>query len=233
MTCRLWAALKPRLPFARVTRVYETMERPLVPVLAEMEAHGVRVDRQALSRLSGDFAQRMAALEEEIHALAGGRFNVGSPKQLGEVLFDQMGLGGGRKGKTGAYATGADVLEELAAQGHDLPARVLDWRMLSKLKSTYTDTLQDAINPETGRVHTSYQIAGAATGRLASTDPNLQNIPVRTDEGRRIREAFVAEAGQRAAQPRLQPDRAAAAGAYRRYRGAEGRRSATGSTSTR
>ena len=192
---RLWQALKPRLPFARVTRVYETMERPLVPVLGEMERHGVRVDRQALSRLSGDFAQRMAALEEEIYGLAGGRFNLGSPKQLGEVLFDQMGLGGGRKGKTGAYTTGADVLEELAAQGHDLPARVLDWRMLSKLKSTYTDTLQDAINPETGRVHTSYQIAGAATGRLASTEPNLQNIPVRTEEGRRIREAFVAEPG--------------------------------------
>ena len=192
---RLWLALKPRLPFARVTRVYETMERPLVPVLGRMEAHGVKVDRQALSRLSGDFAQRMAALEEEIHGLAGGRFNVGSPKQLGEVLFDQMGLGGGRKGKTGAYSTGADVLEELAAQGHDLPARVLDWRLLSKLKSTYTDTLQDAINPETGRVHTSYMIAGAATGRLASTDPNLQNIPVRTEEGRRIREAFVAEPG--------------------------------------
>ena len=192
---RLWWTLKPRLPFARVTRVYETMERPLVPVLAEMERHGVRVDRQALSRLSGDFAQRMAALEEEAYRLAGGRFNIGSPKQLGEVLFDQMGLGGGRKGKTGAYSTGADVLEELAAQGHDLPARVLDWRLLSKLKSTYTDTLQDAINPETGRVHTSYMIAGAATGRLASQDPNLQNIPVRTEEGRRIREAFVAEAG--------------------------------------
>jgi len=194
---RLRFTLKHRLPFTRVTRVYETLERPLVPVLAQMEAHGVRVDRQALSRLSGDFAQRMAALEAEIHGLAGGPFNVGSPKQLGEVLFDQMGIGGGRKGKTGAWSTGADVLEELAAQGHDLPARVLDWRMLSKLKSTYTDTLQTAINPETGRVHTSYQIAGAATGRLASTDPNLQNIPVRTEEGRRIREAFVAEAGNR------------------------------------
>jgi DNA polymerase-1 len=157
----------------------------------------VRVDRQALSRLSGDFAQRMAALEAEIHGLAGGAFNVGSPKQLGEVLFDQMGISGGRKGKTGAYSTGADVLEELAAQGHDLPARVLDWRMLSKLKSTYTDTLQEAINPETGRVHTSYQIAGSATGRLASIDPNLQNIPIRTEEGRRIREAFVAEAGNK------------------------------------
>jgi DNA polymerase-1 len=194
---RLRAALKHRLPFARVTRVYETMERPLVPVLAAMEAHGVRVDRQALSRLSGDFAQRMAALEAEIHGLAGSAFNVGSPKQLGEVLFDQMGISGGRKGKTGAYSTGADVLEELAAQGHDLPARVLDWRMLSKLKSTYTDTLQEAINPETGRVHTSYQIAGSATGRLASIDPNLQNIPIRTEEGRRIREAFVAEAGNK------------------------------------
>ena len=178
-----------------MTRVYETMERPLVPVLGEMERAGIRVDRQALSRLSGDFAQRMAALEEEIYRLAGQRFNLGSPKQLGEVLFDQMGLGGGRKGKTGAYTTGADVLEELAAQGHDLPARMLDWRLLSKLKSTYTDTLQDAINPETGRVHTTYQIAGAATGRLASTEPNLQNIPVRTEEGRRIREAFVAEPG--------------------------------------
>jgi DNA polymerase-1 len=145
--------------------------------------------------MSGAFAQKMAALEAEIHALAGGPFNVGSPKQLGEVLFDQLGLGTGKKGKTGAYGTGADVLEELAAQGHDLPARVLDWRLLSKLKSTYTDTLQDAINPETGRVHTSYSIAGAATGRLASTDPNLQNIPIRSEEGRRIREAFVAEAG--------------------------------------
>jgi DNA polymerase-1 len=194
---RLWLALKPRLPFARVTRVYETMERPLVPVLAAMEAHGVRVDRAALSRLSGDFAQRMAALEDEIQTLAGEKFNVGSPKQLGEILFERMSLQGGKRGKAGAWGTGADVLEELAAQGHDLPARVLDWRMLSKLKSTYTDTLQDAINPETGRVHTSYQIAGAATGRLASTDPNLQNIPVRTEEGRRIREAFVAEPGNK------------------------------------
>ena len=178
-----------------MTRVYETMERPLVPVLAEMERNGVKVDRQRLSRLSGDFAQRMAALEAEIHALAGTPFNVGSPKQLGEVLFDRLGLGGGRKGKTGAYTTGADVLEELAAQGHDLPQRVLDWRLVAKLKSTYTDTLQDAINPDTGRVHTSYTIAGAATGRLASTDPNLQNIPVRTEEGRGIREAFIAEPG--------------------------------------
>ncbi len=195
VTFRLWQVLKPRLPFARVTRVYETEERPLVPVLAEMEMHGIRVDRTRLSRLSGAFAQKMAGLEDEIHGLAGGKFNVGSPKQLGEVLFDQMGLAGGKKGKTGAYATGADVLEDLAAQGHELPQKVLDWRQLSKLKSTYTDTLQEHIHPETGRVHTSYVISGAATGRLASTDPNLQNIPVRTEEGRRIREAFVAEAG--------------------------------------
>jgi DNA polymerase I len=195
ITWRLWEVLKPRLPFARVTRVYETMERPLIPVLAEMEMTGVKVDRDHLSRMSGAFAQKMAAFEEEIHGLAGGRFNVGSPKQLGEVLFDQMGLDGGRKGKTGAYATGADVLETLAAQGHELPARVLDWRQISKLKSTYTDALQEHINRETGRVHTSYTISGAATGRLASTDPNLQNIPIRTEEGRRIREAFIAAEG--------------------------------------
>jgi DNA polymerase I len=195
ITWRLWELLKPRLPFARVDRVYETMERPLIPVLAKMEMTGVKVDRDHLSRMSGAFAQKMAALEAEIHALAGGQFNVGSPKQLGEVLFDQMGLDGGKRGKTGAYATGADVLETLAALGHDLPARVLDWRQISKLKSTYTDSLQEHINPGTGRVHTSYVISGAATGRLASTDPNLQNIPVRTEEGRRIREAFVADEG--------------------------------------
>ncbi|MEM8570445.1 MAG: DNA polymerase I [Pseudomonadota bacterium] len=195
ITWRLWEMLKPRLPFARVTRVYESMERPLIPVLAEMEMTGIKVDRDHLSRMSGAFAQKMAQLEEEIHSLAGGPFNVGSPKQLGEVLFDQMGLEGGKKGKTGAYATGADVLETLAAQGHDLPARVLDWRQISKLKSTYTDALQEHINPDSGRVHTSYVISGAATGRLASTDPNLQNIPVRTEEGRRIREAFIAEPG--------------------------------------
>ncbi|WP_424932448.1 DNA polymerase I [Amaricoccus macauensis] len=196
ITWRLWETLKPRLPYARVTRVYETMERPLIPVLAKMEMAGVKVDRDHLSRMSGAFAQKMAQLEEEIHELAGGKFNVGSPKQLGEVLFDQMGLEGGKKGKTGAYATGADVLETLAAQGHDLPARVLDWRQVSKLKSTYTDSLQEHINPDTGRVHTSYVISGAATGRLASTDPNLQNIPVRTEEGRRIREAFIAPEGR-------------------------------------
>jgi DNA polymerase-1 len=194
---RLWHSLKPQLPVSGVTRVYETEERPLVPVLAAMEMHGIRVDRERLSRLSGEFAQKMAALEDEIYRLAGHRFNIGSPKQLGEVLFDSLNLGAGKRGKTGAYGTGADILEELAAQGHDLPARVLDWRQLSKLKSTYTDTLQQAINKDTNRVHTSFSIAGAATGRLASQDPNLQNIPIRTEEGRRIREAFVAEAGHR------------------------------------
>ncbi|MEZ5910848.1 MAG: DNA polymerase I [Paracoccaceae bacterium] len=196
ITLRLWQAFKPQLHRARVTTVYETLERPLVPVLSQMEMAGITVDRDTLSRMSNAFAQKMAGLEAEIHELAGEPFNVGSPKQLGEILFDKMALQGGQKGKTGAYATGADVLEDLASEGHDLPARVLDWRQLSKLKSTYTDALQDHINPETGRVHTSYSIAGANTGRLASTDPNLQNIPVRTEEGRRIREAFVAPQGK-------------------------------------
>ncbi len=202
VTLRLWQGFKPLLLRAKVTTVYETLERPLVPVLAEMEMHGIQVDRDTLSRMSNAFAQKMAGLEDEIQTLAGGAFNVGSPKQLGEVLFDQMGVPGGQKGKTGAYATGADVLEDITTledshpQGARLAARVLDWRQLSKLKSTYTDALQDHINPETGRVHTSYSIAGANTGRLASTDPNLQNIPVRTEEGRRIREAFVAPKGR-------------------------------------
>ncbi|WP_127556960.1 DNA polymerase I [Nioella ostreopsis] len=195
ITLRLWQSFKPQLHREKVTTVYETLERPLVPVLARMERHGVKVDRDTLSRMSNAFAQKMAGLEAEIHELAGRSFNVGSPKQLGEILFDEMGLAGGKKGKTGAYATGADVLEDLAAEGHDLPARVLDWRQLSKLKSTYTDALQDHINRDTGRVHTSYIQSGASTGRLASTDPNLQNIPVRSEEGRRIREAFVAESG--------------------------------------
>ena len=194
VTLRLWQNFKPQLHRERVTTVYETLERPLVPVLAQMERHGIKVDRDTLSRMSNAFAQKMAGLEAEIHELAGEPFNVGSPAQLGEILFDKMSLPGGKKGKTGKYATGADVLEDLATE-HDLPARVLDWRQLSKLKSTYTDALQDHINAETGRVHTSYVQTGANTGRLASTDPNLQNIPVRTEEGRRIREAFVAEPG--------------------------------------
>ncbi|XDA98527.1 DNA polymerase I [Sulfitobacter sp. LCG007] len=196
ITLRLWQSFKPQLHRARVTRVYETLERPLVPVLAQMERTGIQVDRDTLSRMSNAFSQKMAGLEDEIYELAGRRFNVGSPKQLGEILFDEMSLEGGKKGKTGAYSTGADVLEDLATE-HELPRRILDWRQVSKLKSTYTDALQDHINPETGRVHTSYSIAGASTGRLASTDPNLQNIPVRTEEGRRIREAFVAAPGKR------------------------------------
>jgi DNA polymerase I-like protein with 3'-5' exonuclease and polymerase domains len=195
VTLRLWHLFKPQLHRAQVTTVYETLERPLVPVLARMERSGIKVDRDTLSRMSNAFAQKMAGLEAEIHELAGETFNVGSPAQLGEILFEKMGLEGGKKGKTGKYSTPADVLEDLATT-HDLPGRVLDWRQLSKLKSTYTDALQDHINAETGRVHTSYAIAGANTGRLASTDPNLQNIPVRTEEGRRIREAFVAEPGK-------------------------------------
>jgi DNA polymerase-1 len=195
ITLRLWKMFKPKLHQSKVTTVYETLERPLVPVLAEMEMHGIKVDRDHLSRMSNNFAQKMAGLEAEIHETAGQSFNVGSPKQLGEILFDKMELPGGKKGKTGAYATGVDVLQDLAAEGHDLPGLVLDWRQMSKLKSTYTDALQDHIHPETGRVHTSYSIAGASTGRLASTAPNLQNIPIRTEEGRKIREAFVAEKG--------------------------------------
>ena len=195
ITLRLWQLFKPQLHRAEVTKVYETLERPLVPVLAQMERSGIEVDRDTLSRMSNAFAQKMAGLEAEIHELAGERFNVGSPAQLGEILFGKMGLPGGKKGKTGKYSTGADVLEDLATE-HDLARRVLDWRQVSKLKSTYTDALQDHVNPETGRVHTCYSIAGAATGRLASTDPNLQNIPIRSEEGRRIREAFVAPEGK-------------------------------------
>ncbi|WP_341861042.1 DNA polymerase I [Gymnodinialimonas sp. 57CJ19] len=195
VTLRLHKLFKPKLHTVGVTKVYEKLERPLVPVLARMERSGIKVDREVLSRMSNAFAQKMAGLEAEIHELAGESFNVGSPAQLGEILFDKMGLQGGKKGKTGKYSTGADILEDLATE-HDLPGRVLDWRQLSKLKSTYTDALQDHINPDTGRVHTSYSIAGANTGRLASTDPNLQNIPIRSDEGRRIREAFVAEPGK-------------------------------------
>ncbi len=198
VTLRLWRALKPLLPRAKVTTVYETLDRPLVAVLARMEATGVKVDPAVLRLMSNDFAQRLEVLEQEIHQLAGGAFAIGSPKQLGEVLFDKLGLqtmAGERKTKTGAYATGAEVLEELAAQGHALPARVLDWRQLAKLKSTYTDALQTQIHPKTGRIHTSYSQAVASTGRLSSNDPNLQNIPIRTEEGRKIRRAFIAEEG--------------------------------------
>ncbi|HJN61633.1 MAG TPA: DNA polymerase I, partial [Alphaproteobacteria bacterium] len=196
ITLRLHQLLKPRLVREHMVTLYERLERPLAPVLARMEDAGILVERAALARLSEDFAGRIAVLESEIHRLAGRPFTIGSPKQLGEILFDEMSLAGGRKGKSGAYATGADILEGLAAEGHDLPARVLDWRQLSKLKSTYTDALLDHINPATGRVHTSYSMTGASTGRLSSNDPNLQNIPVRTEEGRNIRRAFVAEKGK-------------------------------------
>ena len=195
ITLRLDQTLKPKLVGEHMVSVYETLERPLAPVLVAMEGRGIKVDRAELARLSKDFAERIEDFEVEIHRLAGRDFKVGSPKQLGEILFDEMGLPGGKKGKSGAYATGAQILEDLAAQGHDLPARVIDWRQLSKLKSTYSDALVEQINPDTGRVHTSYAMAGAATGRLSSTDPNLQNIPIRTEEGRKIRRAFVAEPG--------------------------------------
>ena len=197
VTGRLYRLLKPRLATEHMVTVYETLERPLIPVLEAMEHTGIRVDAGALEALSADFTTRLAGLEGEIHGLVGRQFNVGSPKQLGEVLFDEMGLEGGKKGKTGAYVTDADVLDDLAAQGHDLPARVLEWRQLAKLKSTYTDALVQEINPDTGRVHTSYAQAVAATGRLSSSDPNLQNIPVRTEEGRKIRRAFVPDKGWR------------------------------------
>ena len=199
ITGRLHGVLKPRLIEENMVTVYETLERPLIPVLVEMERAGIKVDRAALENLSRDFAERIALFGEQIHALAGHGFNIASPKQLGEVLFDEMGLKGGRKSKTGAYSTDAAVLEGLAAEGsdeaHQLAARVLDWRQLAKLKSTYTDALVTQINPDTGRVHTSFAMAAAATGRLASTDPNLQNIPVRSEEGRKIRRAFIAEPG--------------------------------------
>ncbi|WP_430401439.1 DNA polymerase I [Hyphomonas sp.] len=195
VTLRLWQTFKPKLHAEKVTTVYETLERPLVPVLAEMERHGIKVDRDQLSRLSADFSQRMAALESEAEEQAGRAFNIGSPKQLGEILFDEMALPGGKKTKTGAWVTDADVLEGLAAEGHPLPRTIVDWRTLSKLRSTYTEALQAAINPKTGRVHTSFAMAVAQTGRLSSSDPNLQNIPVRTEEGRKIRQAFIADEG--------------------------------------
>ncbi len=194
---RLWQVLKPRLVAEHMSALYETLERPMVPVLARMEARGIKVDRQILSRLSGEFSQKLAGLEAEIYEHAGETFNIGSPKQLGDILFGKFSLPGGSKTKTGAWSTGADVLDELALEGNLLAARVLDWRQLSKLKSTYTDLLPGFIHPETGRVHTSYALAATTTGRLSSSDPNLQNIPVRTEEGRRIRTAFIADKGMK------------------------------------
>jgi DNA polymerase I len=197
VTLRLWLVLKPRLVAAGLTRVYERLERPLIPVLAMMEERGITIDRQILSRLSGELAQKAAAFEDEIYELAGERFNVGSPKQLGDILFGKMGLPGGSKTKTGQWSTSAQVLEDLAAQGEPLPRKIVDWRQLTKLKSTYTDALPDYVHPETKRVHTSYSMAATTTGRLSSSEPNLQNIPVRTAEGRKIRTAFISTPGHK------------------------------------
>jgi DNA polymerase I len=194
-TLRLWLLLKPQIAQQHVTRVYERIERPLVPVVANMETCGVRIDPEILRQQSHGFAVRLQKLEGEIHKLAGHPFNVGSPQQLGNVLFAEMGLPGGAKGKNGAYSTASDVLEPLADAGHEIVAKLLDWRSVAKLKSTYTDALPEQISPKTGRVHTSYNMVGAATGRLSSTDPNLQNIPIRTEDGRAIRRAFIAEEG--------------------------------------
>ncbi len=192
---RLWDSLKPRLRLNGGLALYEQVERRLLPVLLEMERAGVKVDADDLRRMSVDFEARMAVMEQDCHRLAGHPFNVGSPKQLGEVLFDEQKLPGGKRMKTGAWGTDSSVLQGLADQGHELPQRILDWRQLQKLKSTYADALVGDINPETGRVHTSFAMAIASTGRLSSTDPNLQNIPIRTEEGSRIRHAFIAEPG--------------------------------------
>lgn len=197
VTLRLWLVLKPQLVAKGLTRVYERLERPLVSVLAMMEERGITIDRQILSRLSGELAQKAAAFEDEIYELAGERFNVGSPKQLGDILFGKMGLPGGSKTKTGQWSTSAQVLEDLAAQGEPLPRKIVDWRQLTKLKSTYTDALPGYVHPETKRVHTSYSMAATTTGRLSSSEPNLQNIPVRTAEGRKIRTAFISTPGHK------------------------------------
>jgi DNA polymerase-1 len=195
VTWRLHAHLKPRLAIEGGTKVYERVDRPLIAVVAGMEREGIRVDRARLAKLSEEFSKEIARLEGEIHAVAGQEFTVGSPKQLGDILFEKLGYKGGKKGKSGQYSTDVSVLEKLAAEGAPIARLVLEWRQLSKLKSTYTDALQEAINPDTGRVHTSYSLVGAQTGRLSSTDPNLQNIPIRTAIGRQIREAFVPEPG--------------------------------------
>ena len=195
LTLRLYKLLKPRLIKEKMLAVYETIERPLINVLIKMEKVGIKADQNILRQLSVDLGQRLGALEKEIRVLAGEDFNVNSPKQLGQILFEKLGLPGAKKTKTGAYQTSAKVLEDLASQGHKLPTQILEWRQMAKLKSTYTDSLVKDINSETGRVHTSYGMAGAQTGRLSSTNPNLQNIPVRTEDGRKIRQAFVAKPG--------------------------------------
>ena len=196
ITLRLWRVLKPRLAADGLVSVYERLERPLIDVIARMEARGISVDRQILSRLSGEFSQAAAGVEEEIYELAGERFNIASPKQLGDILFGKMGLEGARKTATGQWSTSAQILEDLAAEGHELPRKIVGWRQLTKLKSTYTDALPGFIDPDTKRVHTSYALASTSTGRLSSSDPNLQNIPIRTVEGRKIRTAFIAEPGR-------------------------------------
>ncbi len=195
ITARLYHIFAPRVPREHMASVYEDIERPMIETIAEMELAGIKVDPVILKSMSNDFGKKLVELETDIHKLAGTQFNVGSPKQIGEILFDQMGLPGGAKTKTGQWSTDVDVLEKLASQGHDIVKKILEWRSLAKLKSTYTDVLQEQINPRTGRVHTSFSLAGTSTGRLASSDPNLQNIPIRTEEGRKIREAFVAEKG--------------------------------------
>jgi DNA polymerase-1 len=195
VTWRLHRVLKPRLADEAATRVYERVDRPLIPVVAQMERHGIKVDREKLAGLSTGFAVEIGRLEAEIHDLAGEPFTIGSPKQLGDILFDKMGLKGGKKGKSGQYSTDVGILEGLAGQGVEMAGKVLEWRQLSKLRSTYTESLQAAINPSTGRVHTSYSLVGAQTGRLSSTEPNLQNIPIRTEIGRQIRDCFVADKG--------------------------------------
>ena len=192
---RLWLRFRTRLPFEKVTRVYELVDRPMVAVVGRMERDGVKVDRDVLKSLSAEFNVQIAALEERICGEAGCKFTIGSPQQLGEILFTRMGLSGGRKGKSGTWSTDVTELERLSREGVPIAQLVLDWRQLTKLKSTYTDALQEQINRETGRVHTSYSLSGAQTGRLASTDPNLMNIPIRTEIGRRIRDAFIAEPG--------------------------------------
>ncbi|MGG6893118.1 DNA polymerase I [Rhizobium sp. BR 315] len=197
VTLRLWLVLKPRLAAEKLSAVYERLERPLVPVLAHMEERGITIDRQILSRLSGELAQGAARLEDEVYTLAGERFNIGSPKQLGDILFGKMGLSGGSKTKTGQWSTSAQVLEDLAAAGFELPRKIVDWRQLTKLKSTYTDALPTYVHPQTKRVHTSYSLASTTTGRLSSSEPNLQNIPVRTAEGRKIRTAFISTPGHK------------------------------------
>jgi DNA polymerase-1 len=192
---RLWLRLKPRLAAEGSSRVYERVDRPLVPVLARMEQRGVKVDRDYLARLSADFGREIQSLEERIYEAACGPFTIGSPQQLGQVLYERLGLKGGRKGKSGQYSTDVNELERLAAEGVSCASLVLEWRQLTKLKNTYTDALQAQINGETGRVHTSFSLTGAQTGRLSSNDPNLQNIPIRTEIGRKIRDAFVAAPG--------------------------------------